>query len=97
MAHFNSNILGYSPLISKLRNMSDRTRNNIGGGVGIWVDDSYESEVLHNLSIFEDKFFESVFIKIKKGKNKFKIIGNIYKPPGNDISRFNDKLKKFYR
>ena len=94
MAHFNSNIPGYSPLISKLRNMSDRTRNNIGGRVGIWVDDSYESEVLDNLSIFKDKFFESVLIKIKIGKNKFKIIGNIYKPPGNDISRFNDNLNE---
>ena len=44
--------------------------------------------------ILEDKLSESHFIKIKTGKNYFKITGNIYRPPGSNITVFLDKLQE---
>ena len=69
-------------------------RNNIGGGVGCWVRDIYEHETIDKISYFEDKLFESLCIKIKTGKKDFKIIGNIYRPPGSNITVFLDKLQE---
>ena len=69
--HLNTDIPGYKPLIYKIRDSTGRSRNNIGGGVGCWVRNIYEHEILENLSYFEDKFFESLFIKVKTGKKRF--------------------------
>ena len=38
----NTNIPGYNPLVSKLRDLSDRNTNNIGRGVAICVDDQLD-------------------------------------------------------
>ena len=92
MKTLNTNIPGYNPLVSKLTIISDRNKNNIDGGIAIWVDDQLEFEVLTDLSFFEEHFFESWFIKIHVEKNKFKIICNIYRPPGSDLPKFKDKF-----
>ena len=68
---------------------------NSGGGVGLWVDSNYEFEPIKKLSIFEPHVFESQFIKLKTGKNKFSIVGNIYRPntaPQADLPRFIELL-----
>ena len=90
--HLNTDIPGYKPLLYKTRTSNERVKNNIGGGVGCWVRDIYEYETLEKLSFFEDKFFESLFLKVITGKSKFKIIGNIYRPPGANIYLFIEKL-----
>ena len=54
--------------------------NNSGGGVGFWVDSNYSFEPIAKISIFEPNVFESQFIKLKTAKNKFTIVGNIYRP-----------------
>jgi len=90
--HLNTDIPGYKPLIFKTRKSSEYNKNNIGGGVGCWVRDIYEHETIDKISYFEDKLFESLFIKIKTGKKNFKIIGNIYRPPGSNLTVFLDKL-----
>ena len=92
--HLNTDIPGYKPLIFKTRKSSEYNRNNIGRGVGCWVRDIYEHETIDQISYFEDKLFESLFIKIKTGKKDFKIIGNIYRPPGSNITVFLDKLQE---
>ena len=64
---------------------------NAGGGVGLWVDSKYSFEPIEKLSIFEAHIFESQFINLKTSKNKFSIIGNIYRPntaPKANIHRF---------
>ena len=48
--HFNTNIPGYNPLVYKLRDISDRNKNNIGGGVAIWVDNQLEFEIKGRVS-----------------------------------------------
>lgn len=85
---------GYKQLEYKIRDPSGR-RGGAGGGVGVWVDDGLDYEILDNLSVFEPNFFESLFLKINTGRNKFFIIGNIYRPntgPTANLKLFIDKL-----
>ena len=90
--YFKTDITGYKPIECKLRKNSGNLNNNIGGGVACWVKDSLDYELLDHLSIFEEKVFESLFIKVKVSKKKFKIIGNIYRPPNSDLRIFNEHL-----
>ena len=90
--YFNTDIPGYHPLVYKLRNNTTKKESNKGGGVGCWVRDNIDFEILNDFSIFEDKVFESIFLKLKLSKNKFVIVGNIYRPPSTDIKTFNEKL-----
>ena len=56
-----------------------------GGGVGFWVDNDLEYELLPD-SPFIEKNLESIFIKVK-GKRENLIIGNIYRSPsGNKLA-----------
>ena len=90
----NYNLDGYNNFEYRIRDPSGRD-GNAGGGVGIWVDSDLEYTVLENLSVFEPHFFESLFIKIKTNRNKFTIIGNIYRPntgPLADLKSFLEKL-----
>ena len=84
--NINTEITGYHPFIYKLRN------TNRGGGVGCWIKNHLNYEVIEELSVFNENIFESIFIKINISKSKFKIIGNIYKPPSCNIQMFNDTL-----
>ena len=61
----------------------------------MWIDSNYSFEPIQKLSIFESGIFESQFIKLKTSKNKFCIVGNIYRPntaPKANIQKFNDIL-----
>lgn len=91
--HLNTNLPGYKSPVFKLRDSKNKNRNNIGGGIGFWVREGYEYEILNDISIFEEKIFESLFIRVKTGRKDFKIIGNIYRPPGSNFGQFNDKLE----
>ena len=85
---------GYKPLEYKIRDPTCQNKNS-GGGVGVFVDEKLEYELLHDLSVFEIGIFESQFLKVKISKNKFIIIGNIYRPntaPLANIVRFNEIL-----
>ena len=74
----NFDLPGYRPFDFKIRDNSGLNSNS-GGGVGLWVDQDFEYDNLENLSVFEPHVFESQFIKLKTTKNKFTIIGNIYR------------------
>jgi hypothetical protein len=52
------NIPGYKPLIYKKR------RNMRGGGVGFFIKNSLNGEIIENLSPFENKIFESLTIQL---------------------------------
>ena len=73
---------------------------NAGGGVGLWVDSKYSFEPIEKLSIFEAHIFESQFINLKTSKNKFSIIGNIYRPntaPKANIHKFIELLDQIMK
>ena len=89
---FNTEIKGYKPLIYKLRSSEPDKTRNIGGGIALWVRDIFEVELLENISVFEEKNFESIFVKVYTSKKEFKIIGNIYRAPGTNIKEFNKIL-----
>ena len=50
---------GYKPFEYRIRHPSGLV-GNAGGGVGFWVDNDLEYEVLEDLSIFEPHAFESL-------------------------------------
>ena len=92
----NFDIDGYHPLNFNIRNV-DGLNPNAGGGVGVYVDRQLSSVPLTELSHFIPRVFESQFFKIKTGKNKFVIIGNIYRPntaPFADLKRCNNLLNE---
>ena len=85
---------GYKTFEYKIRDNTGRN-SNAGGGVGLWVKNNMDYEILDNISIFEPNFFESQFIKVITGKNKFTIIGNIYRPntgPTANLRKFIETL-----
>ena len=59
----------------------------VGGGVGIFIDRKYESEIVQEVSVFE-----SLFVKVKLSENKNLLIGNIYRPPQTSIRDFTEIL-----
>ena len=77
------NMNDYHPIISKSRSTKR------GGGVAFYLKSNFKFEVLNSLSEFIEGQFESLFIKVHLDKNKFKILGNIYKPPNSNIKLFN--------
>ena len=90
---------GYSPLHFTIRDKSGLNMNS-GGGVGLWVDSNYSFEPIEKIYIFEANIFESQFIKLKTSKNKFSIIGNIYRPntaPKANINRFIEILDQIMK
>ena len=89
---FQTNLSGYKPLICHLRSESKGRSSNIGGGVGFWIKDNLSYKHLTDISIFEEKNFESIFIQLYTDRNKFKIIGNVYRPPGLNVEDFTEKL-----
>jgi len=69
---------GYSRLEYKLRG------NNVqGGGVGIFVKSNLKFCVLSAQSIFVDRIFESIFIKLELPNSRKCIIGSVYRPGTN--------------
>ena len=92
--HLSTDLPGYKPLISKLRSQTEGSSNNLGGGIGFWVNANLPFTLMSDISVFEEKIFESMFIRVDCGKNDFKIIGNIYRAPGSNINEFNGKLDK---
>ena len=63
--YFKMNIPGYKPVVHKLRNQMDNLCSNVGGGVACWVKNEHDFEVLENISVFEERVFESIFLKVK--------------------------------
>ena len=64
--------------------------DKIGGGVGIYINSDFSYKYRKDLSIFNDNI-ESLFLEVVQARSKF-LIGCIYRPPGTDISMFNDLL-----
>ena len=89
---FSTYLEGYGNLISKLRQPRNENSNKVGGGIGLWISLDYKYEELENFSIFKEGIFESLFVKIYSNKDKYRIVGNIYRPPGASIREFNEIL-----
>ena len=88
----------YHPLHFTIRDKQG-LNNNSGGGVGLWVENSFSFEPVECISIFIPRVFESQFIKVKTGKNKYILVGNIYRPnsaPYANIKYFNQTISDIF-
>ena len=74
-------IPNYQKLEFCTRDMNEPLPNpNCGGGVGLFVHSKFSYEILNIQSSFIPGVYESIWVKIEVGKNKYKIIGNVYRP-----------------
>ena len=72
---------GYQKLEYSSRDKyADYLNPNCGGGIGTFIREGLSYEILEVKDQFITGVFESLWIKIKTKNNKFKIIGNIYRP-----------------
>ncbi len=72
--------------------------NKTGGGVSLFLHDSYQFVNRDDLVTFESNFAESIFIEITScpslwGRNV--IVGGICRPPNTDIDLFSQHYRKF--
>ena len=73
-------IPGYSKLEYNTRDKNTALNPNCGGGVGLYVDQKYEYELLDIESAFVPHVYESIWVKVKTKSGPDKIIGNVYRP-----------------
>ena len=71
-----------------------------GGGVGFYVKEYLDVEILENLSLFENKIFEALTLKITYPDKKVVTISSVYRSngtlpnvtPTQQMDRFLDKF-----
>ena len=73
-------IPGYHKLEYITRDKDGAPNPNCGGGVGIFVDQKYDYEILNVESAFVPHVYESIWVKVKVKSGPDKIIGNVYRP-----------------
>ena len=78
--HSSYPIPGYHPLIYSTRDQDGVPNPNIGGGVGAYISDRLQYELLPDLATFLPGVYESQWIKILAGGDNSVILGNIYRP-----------------
>ena len=67
--------------IPHYQSFAAKTRDKIiGGGVGFFVRDDLEFEVIEEVSKFESRVHESIFIRLKSSSGRGIVVGNIYRP-----------------
>ena len=78
--HSNYPIPGYHPIVTSTRDQNGTINKNVGGGVGIYISDKLQFEILTDLATFVPGVYESQWIKIQSGGDNSVILGNIYRP-----------------
>ena len=86
-------LTGYSELVYRTRDMNTDSNPNCGGGVGFYVSNSFEFQILEEESVFLSGIYESLWIKVKTDKNTFKIIGNVYRPNSAPTANIKQAIK----
>ena len=68
-----------------------KARNHkIGGGVGLYVKQSYQYREQHDLSINIDDLIEPQFIELARPDNI--LVGVVYRPPNDNLDQFKESL-----
>ena len=57
-----------------------RSANKQGGGVGFFVKQGLNVEILENLSFFDEHIYESLVIKVEIEKDKWAVFVSLYRP-----------------
>ena len=70
---------GYHNLEYNTRDKNQTLNSNCGGGVGIYISNSLDYEVLQFKNEFIEGVYESIWVKIHLGHGKTKILGCVYR------------------
>lgn len=73
--------------------ISNPRKHKSGGGVGLFISNSFDFKIRSDLESKNPKIYESVFTEIIQQNNKNIILGCLYKPPDVDVDSFLDELK----
>ena len=68
--------------------------NRIGGGVGLYLSENFDSRVRDDLCFDNDAITELLFVEINNSIGKNIIIGVIYRPPDQDVASFLSSYNK---
>ncbi len=71
---------GYHQLQYNTRDKGKTLNSNCGGGVGIYICESLDFEILHFENQFVEGIYESIWVKLNLGHRKTKILGSVYRP-----------------
>ena len=76
----NYDLPGYHPLEYNSRDKNKTLNSNCGGGVGLFISNSVDYEILEFKDGFVDGVYESIWVKLTIGNGRSKILGTIYRP-----------------
>ena len=71
---------GYHQLQYNTRDKGKTLNSNCGGGVGIYICESLDFEILQFENQFVEGVYESIWVKLNFGQKKTKIVGSVYRP-----------------
>ena len=74
-------------------NFVSNNRNDRGSGVALYVRSNMSYMRREDLCKTDRECYESVFIEISNVKKCKIIVGYIYRPPGQDVRKFNDQFE----
>ena len=87
--HLRDNESGpHSNILSDYHFISNCRKSHSGGGVGFYINDALNYKIRDDLTIMDDKMFESLFIEIKCAEKTI-IYGTIYRSPKTDSDSIN--------
>ena len=71
---------GYHSLEYNTRDKNKTLNSNCGGGVGMYISNSLDYEILQFKNQFVEGVYESIWAKVHLGHGKTKILGCVYRP-----------------
>ena len=74
------NLPGYHAIEYNTRDKDKTLNSNCGGGVGVYISDTIDYEVLHFKDEFVEGVYESIWVKVQLGQGQSKILGSVYRP-----------------
>ena len=79
------NITGYNFV-------SNHRKSKIGGGVGIYLQNDIEYQILKECKFSDSEVIESIFVEIIVPQGKNIIVGCVYRPPNQNTALFLEKF-----
>ena len=74
------NLPGYHAIEYNTRDKDKTLNSNCGGGVGVYISDTIDYEVLRFKDEFVEGVYESIWVKVQLGQGQSKILGSVYRP-----------------
>ena len=65
---------------------------SMAGGVGIYVKNGIDYDIIPSISLCEPKIAESIFIEIRNKKRKNIIVGTVYRHPSTELNNFTENF-----